>query len=156
MGEIFFSSKEAAQIAGCSLRQLQYWRDKGVVVPAIEGSGTGRSIYYSRADLVQLAVMEYLLSVGLSFATASWGLKQLVMVEPDYAEPSGKRRWMLCWDWEKKSLVLVKFDREKAIACLDRGYLAIPVWLDEICDRIAAQVGAIAPRCAGGTIAAEN
>ena len=61
MGEKFFTSKQAAKIIGCSLRQLQYWREKEVVVPTIEGSGTGRSIYYSRSDLVQLAIMEYLL-----------------------------------------------------------------------------------------------
>jgi hypothetical protein len=47
MEERFFTSKQAAQIAGCTLRQLQYWRESGVVVPAIAETGTGRSIYYS-------------------------------------------------------------------------------------------------------------
>ena len=95
MGEKFFTSKEAAKTVGCSLRQLQYWREKGVVVPTIEGSGTGRSIYYSRSDLVELAIVEYLLSVGLSFATASWALKILIKADTDYANPETKRRWML-------------------------------------------------------------
>jgi phage terminase Nu1 subunit (DNA packaging protein) len=35
MQETFFTSKEAAQITGCTLRQIQYWREKGIVVPVI-------------------------------------------------------------------------------------------------------------------------
>ena len=30
-----------------------------VLVPNIEGSSIGRSIYYSQSDVVQLAIMEY-------------------------------------------------------------------------------------------------
>ncbi|MDM9584871.1 MerR family transcriptional regulator [Nostoc sp. GT001] len=29
MQETFFTSKQAAEITGCTLRQLQYWREKG-------------------------------------------------------------------------------------------------------------------------------
>ena len=132
MGENFFTSKQAAKTVGCSLRQLQYWREKGVVVPTIKGTGTGRSIYYSQSDVVRLAIMEYLLSVGLSFSEASRGLKELINTDSDYANPKSKKRWMLCWDKKKRSLVLVEFDREKAIASLDRGQAVIPIWLDEI------------------------
>lgn len=53
MQEIFFTSKQAAEITGCTLRQLQYWREKGAVVPTISGTGTGRSVYYSRSELVE-------------------------------------------------------------------------------------------------------
>ncbi len=132
MGEKFFTTKEAAKTVGCSLRQLQYWREKEVVVPTIEGSGTGRSIYYSRSDLVELAIMEYLLSVGLSFATASWGLKILIRTDTDYANPKTKRRWMLRWDLDTRKLVLETFDKEKAIALLDKGQAIIPIWLETI------------------------
>ena len=140
MGEKFFTSKEAAKTVGCSLRQLQYWREKGVVVPTIEGSGTGRSIYYSHSDLVQLAIMEYLLSVGLSFSEASRGLKELVKADFHYADPQSKKRWMLCWEEKKPSrkasatasLVLKEFDRARAIALLDKGQAVIPIWLEII------------------------
>ena len=132
MGEKFFTSKQAAKTVGCSLRQLQYWREKEVVVPTIEGSGTGRSIYYSRSDLVELAIVEYLLSVGLSFATASWALKILIKADTDYANRETKRRWMLRWDLDLRKLVLEKFDKEKAIFLLDKGQAVIPVWLDII------------------------
>ena len=114
MGEKFFTSKEAAKTVGCSLRQLQYWREKEVVVPTIQGSGTGRSIYYSQSDVVQLAIMEYLLSVGLSFSEASRGLKEVVEADFNYADRQSKKRWMLFWDKTKRSLVLEEFDRRKS------------------------------------------
>lgn len=140
MGENFFTSKQAAKSVGCSLRQLQYWREKGVVVPTIRGTGIGRSIYYSQADVVQLAIMEYLLSVGLSFSEASRGLKEIIEKDFHYADFESKSRWMFCWDEKKResstplrgSLVLEKFDREKAIALLDKGQAVIPIWLEII------------------------
>ena len=136
MGEKFFTSKEAAKTVGCSLRQLQYWREKDVVVPTIGGTGTGKSIYYSQSDVVRLAIMEYLLSVGLSFSEASRGLKELVKADSLYADRGSKKRWMFCWDKKKRSLVLEKFDREKAIALLDKGQAIIPIWLEIIHNRL--------------------
>lgn len=136
MGEKFFTTKQAAKTIGCTLRQLQYWREKGVVVPTIEGSGTGRSIYYSQSDLVQLAIMEYLLSVGLSFGEASRGLKELVEMDVLYADRQSQKRWMLCWNEKKRSLVLEEFDRERAIALLDKGQVVIPIWLEIIHNRL--------------------
>ncbi|MGL5943364.1 MAG: MerR family transcriptional regulator [Waterburya sp.] len=132
MDEKFFTSKEAAKTVGCSLRQLQYWREKEVVVPTIKGSGTGKSIYYTQSDVVQLAIMEYLLSVGLSFSEASKGLKEVIEKDFHYADFRSKSRWMFCWDEKKRSLVLEEFDREKAIALLDRGQVVIPIWLETI------------------------
>lgn len=132
MGEKFFTSKQAAKTVGCSLRQLQYWREKEVVIPTIQGTGTGRSIYYSQSDVVQLAIMEYLLSVGLSFGEASRGLREVVEADFHYADHRSKKRWMFCWDKKKRSLILEKFDRERAIALLDKGQAVIPIWLELI------------------------
>ncbi len=133
MAEQFFTSKQAAEITGCSLRQLQYWREKGVVVPSISATGTGRSIYYSRSELVELATMEYCLSVGLTFEAAANALQALKRKEPplDFNSVMTKR-FMLSWSAEAKEIDLFEFDREKAIAALDRGQPVIPVWLDVI------------------------
>ena len=136
MGEKFFTSKQAAKAVGCSLRQLQYWREKEVVVPTIQGSGTGRSIYYSQSDVLRLAIMEYLLSVGLSFSQASLGLKEVVEADFNYADRKSESRWMFCWDEKKRSLVLEEFDRQKAVALLDKGQAVIPIWLEIIHDRL--------------------
>ena len=140
MEENFFTSKQAAKSVGCSLRQLQYWREKGVVVPTIKGTGTGRSIYYSQSDVVQLAIMEYLLSIGLSFSEASRGLKELIKVDPNYADFSSKKRWMFCWHKTRRSLVLKEFKREEAIKRLEQGEAVIPVYLGEIYDSISKRI----------------
>lgn len=132
MGEKFFSSKEAAEITGCTLRQLQYWREKGVIVPPISATGTGRSVYYSFSDLVELALMEYLLSLGLNFETAQQILKQLKDFEPEWTKPKNAKRVMLVWDSSEKLLRLEKFDRDNAIVSLERGNPVIPLWLDLI------------------------
>ncbi|HCQ19989.1 MAG: MerR family transcriptional regulator [Aphanizomenon flos-aquae LD13] len=131
MQEKFFTSKEAAQITGCTLRQIQYWREKGIVVPVISDTGTGRSIYYSRSNLVELAAMVYWLSTGISFDIACETLKQLKEQEPELFISGQGRRYMLLLS-QDDSLSLVEFDRKRAIAFLDEGKAVIPVWLDVI------------------------
>lgn len=140
MPETFFTSKEASQITGCSLRQLQYWREKGVVVPVISETGTGRSIYYSKSNLVELAAMVYWLSVGLSFDIACDTLKKLKEQEPELFSTGEGRRFMLLSQKPDNSLTLVEFNREQAIASLDEGKPVIPVWLDIIYRRLESQL----------------
>lgn len=140
MQEQFFTSKQAAEITGCTLRQLQYWRDKEVVVPTISGTGTGRSVYYSRSDLAELAVVEYWLSVGLSFEVAASSLKSLKKKEPEFANPASYSRFMLLWNQEKRLRELVEFDLERAIASLKAGQSIIPLWLDQIHQRLASKL----------------
>ncbi|WP_414548506.1 MerR family transcriptional regulator [Anabaena sp. CCY 0017] len=132
MQETFFTSKEASQITGCTLRQIQYWREKGIVVPVISETGTGRSIYYSKSNLVELAAMVYWLSVGISFDIACETLKRLKSQEPELFISGKGKRFMLLLSAQDKSLSLVEFDRDRAIASLDEGKSVIPVWLDVI------------------------
>lgn len=140
MQETFFTSKQAAEITGCTLRQLQYWREKGVVVPVIGETGTGRSIYYSKPNLMELAAMLYFLSMGLSFDIASTTLKTLIDLEPELFESGIGSRWMLLVEGHKRSLSLVAYDREQAIASLDEGKPVIPVWLDVIYQRLISKL----------------
>ncbi|MBD2438453.1 MerR family transcriptional regulator [Nostoc sp. FACHB-110] len=140
MQETFFTSKQAAEITGCTLRQLQYWREKGVVVPVIGETGTGRSIYYSKPNLMELAAMLYFLSMGLNFDIASTTLKTLKDKEPELFESGKGTRWMLQRDNYKRSLELVEFELEQAIAQIKAGQPVIPVWLDTIYERIASKL----------------
>ena len=78
----FYTSTEAAEITHCSRRQLQYWREKGVIVPTVNASGKGRNVYYSKADLLALSVMEHLLSIGLNFEMCHVALETLRKREP--------------------------------------------------------------------------
>lgn len=162
MQETFFTSKEAAEITGCTLRQLQYWRERGVIVPVISETGTGRSIYYSKSNLLELAAMSYWLSVGLSFDIASTTLKKLKDQEPElFISGKGKRFMLLSQAQERSpsgfgsppstgtaktgaaSLELVEFDRKKAIASLDEGKPVIPVWLDVIYQQLRQKLDKI-------------
>lgn len=140
MQETFFTSKEASKITGCTLRQLQYWREKGVVVPVISDTGTGRSIYYSKINLVELAAMVYWLSVGLSFDIACETLKTLKDQEPELFSSGTGRRFMLLSEAQERSLALMEFDRDRAIASLDEGKPVIPVWLDVIYQRLTSKL----------------
>jgi DNA-binding transcriptional MerR regulator len=141
MQETFFTSKEAAQITGCTLRQIQYWREKGIVVPVISDTGTGRSIYYSRSNLVELAALVYWLSTGISFDIACETLKRLKEQEPELFISGKGKRFMLLLSAQDDSVSLVEFDRERAIASLDQGKPVIPVWLDEIYQKLALKLG---------------
>ena len=140
MGETFFSSREAAEITGCTLRQLQYWREKEVVVPTINATGTGRSIYYSWANLVELAVMAYWLSLGLTFEVAHESLTRLREIEPRFVEPQITKRFMLKWEEKVGKLELVEFDRESATSFLEQGQPVIPIWLDQIYQQLQAKL----------------
>lgn len=140
MEEIFFTSKQASEITGCTLRQLQYWREKGVVVPVVHASGKGRSVYYSRSDLVALAAMEYCLSMGLSFEVCQETLKTLKEKEPEFSNPTQARRFMLWRDTLEQELELVEFDLERAIASISVGQPVIPIWLDAIHQRLVKRL----------------
>lgn len=163
MQDAFFTSKQAAEMTGCTLRQLQYWREKEVVIPTISATGTGRSVYYSKANLLELAVMVHFLSVGLSFDLAGETLKTLKDKEPELFTTSqcqGKRFMLLrsavgssaslslkekLSKGEKIStLFIVEFDREKAIASLEQGQPVIPVWLDMIYTELAVKLEKLA------------
>ncbi|WP_442943273.1 MerR family transcriptional regulator [Nostoc sp.] len=162
--ETFFTSKEAAEITGCTLRQLQYWRERGVIVPVISDTRTEGSIYYSKSNLLELAAMSYWLSVGLSFDIASTRLKKLKDQEPELFISGKGKRFMLLSQVQQRSplgvplaeplvraasptgeekvlLELVEFDRTKAIASLEQGQPVIPVWLDIIYQQLAEKLG---------------
>jgi hypothetical protein len=76
--------------------------------------------------------MEYCLCVGLSFEVASRTVKILQEKEPEFSNPSSARRFMLWRNSAERSLELVEFDLEQAIASVGEGQPAIPIWLDAI------------------------
>jgi DNA-binding transcriptional MerR regulator len=118
MQEPFFTSKQAAEISGCTLRQLQYWREKEIVIPTIGSTGTGRSIYYSPKDVVELAVMEYCLRSGLNLEIATAALKLLKEKSSDLIH-TVSQSWLFSWDGRTEFLEMVEFDESKAIAGAD-------------------------------------
>jgi DNA-binding transcriptional MerR regulator len=131
MQEPFFTSKQASVISGCTLRQLQYWREKEIVVPTIGSKGTGRSIYYSPAEVVELGIMEYCLGSGLNMEIAAATLKSLKEKSPDLIQ-TVSQPWLLSWDGQKRLLDLVDFDETQAIEWLKAGRVSIVLRFDEV------------------------
>jgi hypothetical protein len=84
--------------------------------------------------------MEYWLSVGLSFDVARQSLKTLKDKEPEFFNPEKARRLMLAWNAKTRSLELVEFDWEDAIASLKSGQPVIPLWLDAIHEKLATRL----------------
>jgi hypothetical protein len=72
--------------------------------------------------------------VGLSFEVALRTLQRLREKEPEFTNSVSLGRW--CWDSKKRSLKLVEFDLESAITSLKSGEPVIPVWCDQIHDKL--------------------
>jgi hypothetical protein len=84
--------------------------------------------------------MEYWLSVGLSFDVARQSLKMLKDKEPELFNPEKAGRWMLARNSKMRSLKLVEFDLEDAIASLKSGQPVIPLWLDAIHEELTKRL----------------
>jgi len=67
-------------------------------------------LYYSRSELVELAMMVYLLSVSLTFETASDVLRQLRELEPNFAQKQSQRCLMLVFEESEGILRLRDFE----------------------------------------------
>jgi DNA-binding transcriptional MerR regulator len=136
MDERFYTSTEASQITGCTRRQLQYWREKGVIVPTVNPSGKGRNVYYSESDLLILAVMEYLLSIGLSFDVSHEVLEILKKKEPWLFDESlakdENKRLMLFFKINCNAVHLTEFDLKLAQEKIEEGCPVVPFWFDRI------------------------
>lgn len=141
MSDRFYTSTEAAQITRCTRRQLQYWREKGVVVPTVNASGKGRNVYYSEADLLVLTVMEYLLSIGLSFEFCREALETLKVKESWLFDDSAssqkmKRLMFLLTESQEQGFKLTEFDKQIALEAFSEGQAVIPFWGDRIHQRL--------------------
>ncbi len=132
----FYTSTEVSEITGCSRRQLQYWRDKGVVVPTVNPSGKGRNVYYSIRELLALTLMHHLLSLGLSFEPSVQILEMLQRGETwlfsESLEPSQRKRWIIALGRKDYAPVLLNFDRDLALKTIEDGGGAIDLDSDRI------------------------
>jgi DNA-binding transcriptional MerR regulator len=61
-----FSTREVLELTGTTARQLQWWDEKRIIVPARDG----RRRIYCAEDLIQIHIIEKLRHRGISLATA--------------------------------------------------------------------------------------
>jgi DNA-binding transcriptional MerR regulator len=112
MEERFYTTKQAAQVTGCTVRQVQYWRKQKLVMPTIDVSGTGHSIYYSRDDLTELAIIFFFLQHGYSLEAAREVLKQLAELNPNYKLPENRECYLWRWNSYMKTMVLTPYSSQ--------------------------------------------
>ena len=141
MDNHFYSSTEAAQITGCTRRQLQYWRDVGMVVPTVNPSGKGRNVYYSQSNLLELKVMEHLLALGLCFDLCASVLEHLRKNEnwffAKFPERIERKQWMIVLDIDDEiSYRVIDLDLDRAQAYLRKGYGVISLLSDQLYDNL--------------------
>ena len=98
----------------------------------VNASGKGRNVYYSKADLLALSVMEHLLSIGLNFEICHVALETLRKREPwlfeeSVTEDKMKRLMFLPSKLPEQPLQLAEFDQQAALEELCQGQTVIPL-----------------------------
>lgn len=63
---MIFNAEQAACISGCTLRQLRYWRDTGLIEPAVRGGPEYSREGYDFRNLVELRTITGMLKHGIS------------------------------------------------------------------------------------------
>jgi DNA-binding transcriptional MerR regulator len=61
-----FTTVQASQITGFSVRQLDYWARSKLLVPSMPSQGSGTRRYYNFSDLVRLSFIRQLTFAGWS------------------------------------------------------------------------------------------
>ena len=115
-----YNSKEASRIAGVSLRQIQYWDERGFIRPSVRtAQGRGSKRLYSFHDLLCLKVMKDLTHRGLSLHKVRRCLKPLRR----YAARPGQALESLKYLTDGEKLFIITSDREKILDAIDREFV---------------------------------
>ena len=115
-----FNSKMVSRIVGVSLRQIQYWDERGFIRPSVRlAEGRGSKRLYSFSDLIQLKVVKDLTKRGLSLRKVRRCLTHLKHSFPHTAEPLSSLRYLTDGD----KLFVLTSDREKILDVMDRQFI---------------------------------
>ena len=115
-----FDSKSASRITGVSLRQIQYWDERGFIRPSVklaEGRGTKR--LYSFADLVQLRVVKNLSQHGLSLKKVRRCIAYLKHSVAGSASFTDSLRYLT----DGEEIFLLTSDKNKILDAMDRDFV---------------------------------
>jgi DNA-binding transcriptional MerR regulator len=115
-----FDSKTVSRIVGVSLRQIQYWDERGFIRPSVKtAGGRGTKRLYSFSDLVQLKVVKDLGDHGLSLGKIRRCLRHLKVSFPGHKQALQSLRYLT--DGEK--LFVLTSDRQKILEAMDRQFV---------------------------------
>jgi DNA-binding transcriptional MerR regulator len=115
-----FDSKSASRVAGVSLRQIQYWDERGFIRPSVKlADGRGTKRLYSFSDLIQLRVVKDLSRHGLSLRKIRRCVDYLKRSFPDASPLAESLRYLTDGD----KVFLITSDRNKILSVMDRDFV---------------------------------
>jgi DNA-binding transcriptional MerR regulator len=115
-----YDSKLASRIVGVSLRQIQYWDERGFVRPSVKpAQGRGTKRLYSFHDLVCLKVVKDLTYHGISLQKIRRCLQPLRRYAARAEPPLDSLKYVT--DGEK--LFVITSDRKKILDAMERHFV---------------------------------
>jgi DNA-binding transcriptional MerR regulator len=115
-----YDSKMVSRIVGVSLRQIQYWDERGFVRPSVKpAQGRGTKRLYSFRDLVCLKVVKDLTYHGFSLQKIRRCLRPL----KHYAAQAGQPLDSLKYLTDGEKLFVITSDRKKILDAMDRDFV---------------------------------
>lgn len=115
-----FDSKSASRVAGVSLRQIQYWDERGFIRPSVKlADGRGTKRLYSFADLIQLRVVKDLSRHGLSLRKIRRCVDYLKRSFPTASPLTESLRYLTDGD----KVFLLTADKNKILDVLERDFV---------------------------------
>jgi DNA-binding transcriptional MerR regulator len=142
-----YDSKMASRIVGVSLRQIQYWDERGFVRPSVKAAqGRGTKRLYSFHDLVCLKVVKDLTYHGFSLQKVRRCLRPLKQYSPQGEEALGSLRYVT--DGEK--LFVITSDRKKILDAME-GHFVLSLGIGNLVRELNGEVRRAAHHMAGET-----
>jgi DNA-binding transcriptional MerR regulator len=111
-----YSSREAAVLTGCTLRQLQWWDEKRLARPE---AFTSNRRQYSANDIRRIKDIARLRKCGVSLQAVRYILKTAAFItEARFILIEGKRAWPA---YDEKAAIAVLRATNKPMFLVDRG-----------------------------------
>jgi DNA-binding transcriptional MerR regulator len=128
-----YSSKQVSKILGISLRQLQYWDEKGLLKPSIiPASGRGTLRYYSFSDLVQLKLIKRFRDEQISLRRIAKAIEYLQRQIEEGQLDLVDQFTELSFVTDGKSIYLLTEDKKIAISLVLMGQLVWHIPLENL------------------------
>lgn len=137
-----YNSKSASRIVGVSLRQIQYWDEKGFIRPSVKlAQGRGSKRLYSFHDLICLKVMKDLTSRGFGLQKIRRWLRPLRQYS---GAPGSLESLKYLTDGDK--LFVITSDREKILDAMN-GQFVLSLGIGNLVRELNSEVkrAALAP-----------
>ena len=126
---ILYDSKKAAKVLGVTLRQIQYWDEKGIVKPSIQkANGKGTVRLFSYEDLIQLKVVKRLRDNNISLKKIKKSIEYLKNELPNIKNPLIELSFVTDGD----TIFVLTDDKDKLIDTLKSGQLTWHIPIDTI------------------------